>query len=227
MAPDIRRRIIKFVLLFLPLSAWLLTAKIMSGIPFSQVTWLVLSHWVISTPDYTALVAAPIIGFVIALALALTLKRHATKAGFDGAGYKIHIRGTEAVPIKTLRKLCSERGKQQINVAGVPMPTLIENLHLLIGGATGSGKTVLLRGTLLSTLMRGDRGIIVDPNGTFYSTFGQPGDVILNPYDERTEGWSFFNEVRADYDWKRLAFSIVPLGTDANAEEWNLSLIHI
>ena len=62
MAPDIRRRIIKFVLLFLPLSAWLLTAKIMSGIPFSQVTWLVLSHWVISTPDYTALVAAPIIG---------------------------------------------------------------------------------------------------------------------------------------------------------------------
>ncbi|MDH2051236.1 MULTISPECIES: type IV secretion system DNA-binding domain-containing protein [Achromobacter] len=221
MAPDIRRRIIKFVLLFLPLSAWLLTAKIMSGIPFSQVTWLVLSHWVISTPDYTALVAAPIIGFVIALALALTLKRHATKAGFDGAGYKIHIRGTEAVPIKTLRKLCSERGKQQINVAGVPMPTLIENLHLLIGGATGSGKTVLLRGTLLSTLMRGDRGIIVDPNGTFYSTFGQPGDVILNPYDERTEGWSFFNEVRADYDWKRLAFSIVPLGTDANAEEWN------
>ncbi len=89
--------------------------------------------------------------------------------------YKIHIRGTEAVPIKALRKLCTERGKQQIDVAGVPMPTAIENLHLLIGGATGSGKTVLLRGTLLSALKRGDRNVIVDPNGTFYSTFGQAG----------------------------------------------------
>jgi len=138
MAPDIRRRIIKFVLLFLPLSAWLLTAKIMSGIPLSHVTWLVLSHWVISTPDYPALIAAPSIGFVLALALSLTLKKYSTKEGFDGAGYKKHIRGTEAVPIRKLQKVCTERDRQQIDVAGVPMPTSIENLHILLNGATTS-----------------------------------------------------------------------------------------
>lgn len=221
MAPDIRRRIIKFVLLFLPLSAWLLTAKIMSGIPLSHITWLVLSHWVISTPDYPALIAAPSIGFVLALALSLTLKKYSTKEGFDGAGYKKHIRGTEVVPVKKLAQLCTEKGKAQIDVAGIPMPTGIENLHLLLNGATGSGKSVLLRALAFSALKRGNRCVIVDPNGDLYSKFGRAEDVLLNPYDARTEGWSFFNEIRADFDWKRLALSIVPLGKDANAEEWN------
>src|SRR3546814_2858705 len=35
------------------------------------------------------------------------------------------------------------------------------------------------------------------------------------------QGWAFFNEVRADYDWKRLAHSMVPMSQDKNAEEWN------
>src|SRR5690606_26032994 len=126
-----------------------------------------------------------------------------------------------AVPIKKLRKLCSEPGGAQIDVAGVPMPTRIENLHILLNGATGSGKSVLLRRLVFSALARGDRMVVVDPNGDLYSKFGRDSDVLLNPYDQRTEGWSFFNEVRADYDWKRLALSIVPLGKDADAEEWN------
>ncbi len=221
MAPDTRRRVMRLAMVVLPLAAWLLTAKLMSGLPFNHITWLVLSHWILATPGNAALIAAPLIGLLLALSLAVVLKRHATKEGFDGAGYKKHIRGTEAVPIKKLRKLCTEHGAQQIDVAGVPMPTSIENLHILLNGATGSGKSVLLRRLVFSALARGDRMVVVDPNGDLYSKFGRGSDVLLNPYDARTEGWSFFNEVRSDYDWKRLALSIVPLGKDANAEEWN------
>lgn len=221
MAPDIRRRIIRFAVLILPLSAWLLTARYLSGVPFDHVTWLVLSQWILATPEHIALIVAPMIGFAMAVSVAFLLKRHSTKDGFDGAGYVKHIRGTEAVPIERLRKLCTERGATQINVAGVPMPTGVENLHILLNGSTGTGKSVLLRHLVFSALGRGDRMVIVDPNGDLYSKFGRPSDVLLNPYDERTEGWSFFNEVRAEFDWKRLALSIVPLGKDANAEEWN------
>ena len=221
MAPDIRRRIIRFALIFLPLSAWLLTAKLMSGLPLDYITWRVLSRWIMATAHHPVLIAAPIIGLLLAICLAFLLKRHSTKEGFDGAGYKKHIRGTEAVPIKKLRNVCTETGKKQIDVAGVPMPTSVENLHILLNGATGSGKSVLLRGLVFSALRRGDRMVVVDPNGDLYSKFGRANDVLLNPYDQRTEGWSFFNEVRAEYDWKRLALSIVPLGKDANAEEWN------
>jgi len=221
MAPYTRRRIIRFAILFLPLTFWLLTAKVMSGVPFSQITWLVLSNWIIATPSHILLITAPVVGLILAVSLAIALKRHSKKKGFDGAGYKIHIRGTKVVPIKKLRKLCHEQGVQQINVAGVPMPTRVENLHILLNGATGSGKSVLLRNLVFSALVRGDRIVAVDPNGDLYSKFGRPSDVLLNPYDQRTQGWSFFNEVRADYDWKRLALNVVPLGKDAQAEEWN------
>lgn len=221
MAPDTRRRTLRFAVLFLPIAAWLFTAKLMSGLPFDRITWTVLSLWILTTPEYVPLILAPIAGLMAAFSLAFILKRHATKDGFDGAGYKKHIRGTEAVPIKKLRKLCAEGGRQQIDVAGVPMPTSVENLHILLNGATGSGKSVLLRSLVYSGKARGDRMVILDPNGDLYSKFGRANDVLLNPYDQRTEGWSFFNEVRAEYDWKRLALSIVPLGKDANAEEWN------
>lgn len=221
MAPDLRRRLIKAALIFLPLLGWLGTAMFLSEITPRQITWRVLYIWIRATPHHTALFITPSIGFALALVLAGTLSQHAKKAGYDGAGYKKHIRGTEVVPLKRLKAKCSERGKIQVDIAGVPMPTKIETLHLLLNGATGSGKSVLMRALVFSLLKRGDRAIIVDPNGDLYSKFGRPGDVILNPYDQRTQGWSFFNEVRADYDWQRLAMSVVPLGKDANAEEWN------
>lgn len=221
MAPDIRRRIIKAALIFFPLLGWLGTALLLSDISPRQVTWRVLYIWMQATAHTPALIVVPVIGFMLAIVLAVSLRRYAKKAGYDGAGYKKHIRGTEVVPLKRLKRLCQENGKIQVDIAGVPMPTRIENLHLLLNGATGSGKSVLLRGLLYSLLMRGDRAVIVDPNGDLYSKFGRKHDVILNPYDQRTEGWSFFNEVRADYDWQRLAMSVVPLGKDANAEEWN------
>eukprot|EP00887_Chlorella_sp_A99_P004482 scaffold43.g4482.t1 len=193
----------------------------MSGIAFDRITWLVLSGWILATPHHTPLIVTPIFGLLLALCLAFLLKRHATQEGFDGAGYKKHIRGTQAVTLKKLRKVCTEPGVAQVDVAGVPMPASIENLHILLNGATGSGKSVLLRSLVFSALRRGDRMVIVDPNGDLYGKFGRDYDVLLNPYDQRSEGWSFFNEVRAEYDWKRLALSIVPLGKDANAEEWN------
>ncbi|MCY1518559.1 Coupling protein TraD [compost metagenome] len=221
MAPDIRRRILRFATLLLPIAAWLMTAKVLSGIPFNHITWTVLSRWILVTPQYTALIVAPIVGLTLAFGLAFALKRQSTKAGFDGAGYKVHIRGTEAVPIEKLRKRCRQRWKQQVDIASVPMPTGIENLHILLNGATGSGKSVLLEKLVYSAQLRADRMVVVDPDGNLFSKFGRSTDVLLNPYDARTEGWSFFNEIRADFDYKRLALSVVPLGKDANSEEWN------
>lgn len=110
--------------------------------------------------------------------------------------------------------------KDQIIVAGIPMPRDIENLHLLIGGSTGTGKSVLIKELVLSAFTRRDRLIIADPDGELLSTFWREGDVILNPYDARTEGWSFFNEIRNDFDFKRFALSIVPKGKTFEAEEW-------
>lgn len=220
LAPDIRRRIIRSAILFLPFSAWILTAMVLSGTSPRGVTWLLISHWILATPSHPGLLIALALGFVLTIGLAISLKKISTSKGFDGAGYKKFIRGTKVVSFKKLVRLCTENALQVI-IAGCPMPTSIENLHILLNGATGSGKSVLLRALVFSLLKRGDRAVVVDPNGDLYSKFGRPDDIILNPYDERTQGWMYFNEVRADYDWKRLSYSVVPLGGDANSEEWN------
>ena len=100
------------------------------------------------------------------------------------------------------------------------MPTAVETLHLLVGGSTGSGKSVLIREMAYSALLRGDRIVVADPNGDMVAKFYRAGDVILNPYDSRGLGWTFFNEIRAEYDFKRFALSLVPRGQTKEEEEW-------
>jgi len=236
-SPITRRRIAALSLAIFPAGAWMAAATWSSQMRWQDWNARTFRYFALLTPQYPLLYGAVGAGLTLALALILFVGRTAKTEGFEGAAYKRFIRGTRTTSAKGLARLCKERGKQQIDVGGIPMPTANENLHLLISGATGSGKSVLLRNMAASVLnrsqhsmrtrlpgqmpSRNDRMIVIDPNGDLLSKFWQSGDVILNPYDARSQGWSFFNEVRADYDWKRLAHSMVPMSQDKNAEEWN------
>jgi len=68
---------------------------------------------------------------------------------------------------------------------------------------------------------RGDRLIITDPNGDFLSHFHKKGDVVLNPFDRRGEGWSIFNEINSVYDHERFAKSVIPPARSAQDSEWH------
>lgn len=221
MAPDTRRRLSVLLLVLIPMLFWLVSANLMGGFSFASMNKESLSLLIRVTPHYSVLYGPLIAGFILAFIGILLINRRYKTKGYDGEGFKRFIRGTKVVSEKTLIKQCKEKGKQQVDIAGIPMPTKLEPLHLMVGGATGSGKSVLLRPLVYSAAKRGDRIVLVDPNGDMLSKFYKPGDIILNPYDARTQGWSFFNEIRSDYDWKRLARSLVPLAQDKNAEEWN------
>lgn len=236
-SPITRRRIAAFSLAIFPTTAWMTAATWASQMHWRDWNARTFRHFVMLTPQYPLLYGALCVGVALSLTLILFIGRTARTEGFEGAAYKRFVRGTRTTSPRSLTRKCEERGKMQIDVGGIPMPTANENLHLLISGATGSGKSVLLRNMAASVLKRSqddmarhlpgqtparnDRMIVIDPNGDLLSKFWQPNDVILNPYDARSQGWSFFNEVRADYDWKRLARSMVPMSQDRNAEEWN------
>ncbi|WP_415788772.1 type IV secretion system DNA-binding domain-containing protein [Bordetella tumulicola] len=236
-SPITRRRIAAFSLVLFPAGAWMAVATWGSHIHWRDWNASAFWHFMVITPQYPLLYGALGVGLVLALIFVLFVGRTARTEGFEGAGYKRFVRGTRTTSAQRLARQCEESGKEQIDIGGIPMPTANENLHLLISGATGSGKSVLLRNMAASVLRRSkrdmqtrlsrqaadrnDRMIVIDPNGDLLSKFWQPNDVILNPYDARSQGWSFFNEVRADYDWKRLAHSMVPMSQDKNAEEWN------
>lgn len=107
-----------------------------------------------------------------------------------------------------------------ITLGGVPLPSELETLHTLLAGSTGTGKTTLVDEILSVAIPRGDRVIISDPNAHHLSRFSQTGDTVINPFDRRSPGWSVFNEVRKDFDYDRLAHSLVPDGLGSD-KQWH------
>lgn len=161
-----------------------------------------------------------------------------------------HVRGSAMAPVAVLRRMTNagtlrnrvlrvqakrkfstkrsivdwaavlKRPPPQISLCGVKVPQELEPLHFLIAGTTGAGKSQAIKEMVASAVARGDRLIMVDPNGDYYAAFGKDDDVILNPFDQRSPGWSIFNELRSPFDCERYARSVVPDGK-GDLAEWN------
>lgn len=211
-----QRQLSLVVILLLPTVFWMTAVQKTEVLTGKKIFAL----WELLKVTHTKpiLLAAAIGGFLLACFIVWALHEFG-KSSFEGAEFKKFLRGTKIVSGDELRSLTKEKNKQ-INVVGVPMPTKAEPLHLLVQGATGVGKSVLFREAVYSGMLRRDRFIITDPNADMLTKFYRDGDVILNPYDERSEGWSFFNEIRNDYDFERYALSVIPRGENSEAEEW-------
>jgi len=202
-----------------PLIAWFATAKLVYGFDKTDAR-VVVPYLIKHTFDLWPLWVAPIVGSVLGLSAFIAFIK-LSKKQFAGADYKKHYRGTELVSSNKLASVTKENKGRQITVAGIPVPFKAEETHFAICGATGVGKSTIMREMMFCALKRKDRMVILDLDGEFLRTFFKEGDKMLNVYDKRTEGWSFFNEIRQKYDFKRFAKSIIGVSKDANAEEWN------
>jgi hypothetical protein len=132
------------------------------------------------------------------------------------------LRGMRVVDVKDLARETRTTPRQpQIEIAGVPMPLACEPNHLLLAGSTNTGKSTAVSELLGFALARGDRAIVIDPNGDALARFGRKGDTVLNPFDKRSPGWTIFNELRKSYDLERLAKSVIPDTGDAGAQQWH------
>lgn len=139
------------------------------------------------------------------------------KFGSAGGGDDQVRRGSRVVDARTTGSARDDNGAE-VSIGGVPIPRMLEAQHFLISGTTGAGKTQVINGMLRSIRTRGNRAVIADPAGGFYARFGQPSDVLINPFDKRSVKWSPFAEIRADYDCERIAKAIVPDGTGEGGE---------
>jgi type IV secretory pathway TraG/TraD family ATPase VirD4 len=109
-----------------------------------------------------------------------------------------------------------------VTLGGVEIPALDETKHFKLVGTTGSGKSTAIRELLTGALQRGDRAIIADPDGGYLSRFYDQyrGDVILNPFDERSAQWDLFGEIEAPHDVEQLARSLICDTADPSSREW-------
>ncbi|CAB1369325.1 type IV secretion system DNA-binding domain-containing protein [Denitratisoma oestradiolicum] len=138
------------------------------------------------------------------------------------------LRGAKLVTGKELAKRTRLKRRKdaaplQVEIAGVPIPVECEPSHFLLSGSTNTGKSTAIDQLLATVIARGDRAIVIDPNGHALARFGKKGDTLLNPFDKRSPGGSLFNEIRKPYDFERLSKSVVPDSPDPNTQEWHTS----
>jgi hypothetical protein len=102
--------------------------------------------------------------------------------------------------------------RHSLTLAGVAIPQADETKHFKFVGTTGTGKSTAIRAVLRGALARGDRAVIVDPDGGYLKHFydERRGDVILNPFDARAAKWDVYGEITNDYDIDQLARSLIP-----------------
>ena len=109
----------------------------------------------------------------------------------------------------------------QITLAGRPIAVSDETKHFKIIGTTGTGKSTAIGEILEGALVRGDRAVIADPDGGYMHRFydARRGDVVLNPFDERSVKWDLFAEIKTPYDVDQLARSLIP-DQDGSDRSW-------
>jgi len=108
-----------------------------------------------------------------------------------------------------------------LTLAGTEVPAQDETKHFKLVGTTGTGKSTAVREILSNALARGDRAVIADPDGGYLQRFYRPerGDVVLNPFDERSVKWDLFAEIKNTHDVEQLARSLIP-DHDGHDRSW-------
>ncbi|WLI87830.1 type IV secretion system DNA-binding domain-containing protein [Massilia sp. R2A-15] len=197
---------------------WVWGVKLIYTIPPSRVA---AAYWyaMLATPGEPRLWILPGIGFASGFAIFVTVNQY-LRTGFGGANYLYKLRGPKMVSAAELKDNTQEN-VPQLSIAGIPIPTRTEREHLSVTGSTGSGKSQAIAEYIESALARGDRIICIDPNGGFMQHFYREGEVILNPFDQRGEAWSIFNEIVTAYDVTQFAVSIIPRSPSTEQEGWN------
>jgi type IV secretory pathway TraG/TraD family ATPase VirD4 len=122
-----------------------------------------------------------------------------------------------AAPARTRR----HEHSSQLTLAGRPIAVSDETKHFKIIGTTGTGKSTAIAEIMERALARGDRAVIADPDGGYMHRFydARRGDVVLNPFDERSVKWDLFAEIKTPSDVDQLARSLIP-DQDGSDRSW-------
>lgn len=125
---------------------------------------------------------------------------------------KQHIEGKKIVSFRKLAlQLIISRRASPIKLGFLPLIKGTETQHILISGATGSGKTNAYHLLLPQIRKQLQRAIIVDTTGEYVEKYYREGkDILLNPFDQRSVSWHPWCECSQVEDYKSMAQSFIP-----------------
>ncbi len=149
------------------------------------------------------------------------IRKFSTRAREQSA--EKYVRGAQLLTAEELNRQIRRAGeKTHIRIGNVAMPVAAEPKHAFIIGRPGTGKTVAMRGVIDNIRDRADRAVIYDFKGDYLCKFFNPStDVIFNPLDTRSVGWSLFNEIETAMDIDSVSVSLIPPAISSNDPFWN------
>jgi hypothetical protein len=178
---------------------------------------LFLQHWVYADAEVTGCFEAPALFGLLALLIQLPFSLRKDIARRKQLRYGRRLKGPILVdPKEFTRQLAGDGIGFEVDgqKTRLRIPRSAENMHFLIVGDTGAGKSTLIRSALSQVAERGHAAIIYDPACEFVRQFYSPGrgDVLLNPLDARCPYWSPLAELKRKAEAKALAVSLFQPG---------------
>jgi hypothetical protein len=113
-----------------------------------------------------------------------------------------------------------------LQLGEVLLPEEVSRRHIFVAGTSGTGKSVCLNQYIRSLVQlkaftsQPSKAVIYDVKGEFTGKHWQPEDVIFYPFDRRSVGWSFFNEVLDYPDLDVLCTSLYEPPKDSKDAYW-------
>lgn len=113
---------------------------------------------------------------------------------------------------KAHRKSVRTHGRGIEIAPGVPISLETETKHLMLVGASGSGKTQIILSWIKQVLHRGTKLIIHDTKGDMTAGLPTEDFILLAPHDARSWAWDIGADCRGLAAARELAAQLVPMG---------------
>jgi len=145
------------------------------------------------------------------------------------------VRGANLTPVSQMKQSLAQAiaEEKQVTPEYLPLqlgvldlPDSVSRRHIFVVGTTGTGKSVCLNqyirslNRLKSAGPNVNKSVIYDVKGEFTSKHHREDDVIFYPFDRRSIGWSFFNEVMDYPDLDVLSTSLYEAPKDCKDPYW-------
>jgi len=135
------------------------------------------------------------------------------------------IKGSTLISGPKLRFLLSKAGlASPFKIGDAALQKNTESQHLLLLGATGSGKTTALHQLIPQIRNQKNRAIIIDQKGDMVGQHYDPEkDILLNPFDARSPNWDIWAEGSDDMTLDMLASYLFPADNYKSDPFWEKS----
>mgnify|MGYP001039843408 CR=1 FL=1 len=120
--------------------------------------------------------------------------------------------GEILTPEQVARKLKSLCLASDFKIGKMPLVKDMETRHFLVSGSTGSGKTNFIHNILPQVEKKKQPVVVIDQTGEMIAKYynKERGDIIFNPFDDRSHVWDFWADCSDDESLER--FSNILMG---------------